>query len=189
MKADITTKVNGVDTERLVETVRAVKATPELGRFTFQVTNRWMDGAENRSETRRFRGQGETLSHKTTLQLMADEPEVLLGRDAAANPVEHLLHALASCVTTSIVYHAAAKGIAIEHIESSLEADLDLQGFLGLDPAVRNGCQQIRLKLRINANVSDEQLQELSKLGPAFSPVFDSIRQGVPISILAERIP
>ena len=189
MRVDVTTKMNGVDRERLVETVRAVKATPELGRFTFQITNRWMDGAENRSETKRFRGQGETLSHKTTLQMTADEPEVLLGRDSAANPVEHLLHALASCVTTSMVYHAAARGIAIEDIESSLEADIDLQGFLGLDPAVRNGCQQVRMKIRIKADVTDEQLQELSSLGPTFSPVFDSIRRGVPISVLAERIP
>ena len=189
MKAEITTKTNGVDTERLVETVRAVKATPALGRFTFQITNRWMDGAENRSEARRFRGQGETLSHKTTLQMTADEPEVLLGRDTAGNPVEHLLHALASCVTTSMVYHAAARGIAIEDIESSLETDLDLQGFLGLDPTVRNGCQQIRVKIRIKANVTDEQLQELSSLGPTFSPVFDSIRQGVPIAFSTERLP
>lgn len=189
MKTVIATKTNGVDTDRLVETIRAVKATPELGRFTFQITNRWMDGAENRSEARRFRGQGETLSHKTTLQLTADEPEVLLGRDTAANPVEHLLHALASCVTTSMVYHAAARGIAIEDIESSLEADIDLQGFLGLDPAVRNGCQLIRLKLRIKANITDEQLLELSGLGPTFSPVFDSLMRGVPIAVSAERIP
>jgi uncharacterized OsmC-like protein len=122
------------------------------------------------------------------LTLTADEPEILLGTDRAANPVEHLLHALAACVTSSMVYHAAARGIAIDEVESSLDGDLDLQGFLGLDPSVRNGYQQIRLKLRIKADVTDEQLQELSSLGPMFSPVYDSIRNGVPVFVSTERL-
>jgi len=189
MKAEITTRMNGVDTERLAQTVNAVKASPELGRFNFQIANRWINGGENRSEVKLFRGQGQVLSHKSSFELLADEPDVLLGGDTGANPVEHLLHALASCVTTSMVYHAAARGISIERVESSLEGDLDLRGFLGLDPSVRNGYQLIQLKLRIKANVTDEQLQELSSLGPTFSPVFDSIRQGVPIAVSAERIP
>jgi uncharacterized OsmC-like protein len=120
--------------------------------------------------------------------MVAAEPDILLGRDKGANPVEHLLHALASCVTTSMVYHAAARGIAVEWVESSLEGDLDLQGFLGLDPSVRNGYQQIRMKLRIKGDLSDEQLRELSSLGPTFSPVYDSIAKGVPISVSAERM-
>ena len=189
MKAEITTKINGVDTERLTDTITAVKASPELGRFSFQIANRWINGGENRSQVKLFRGQGQVLSHKTNFELLADEPDVLLGGDTGANPVEHLLHALASCVTTSMVYHAAARGIAIERVESSLEGNIDLQGFLGLDPTVRNGYQLIQLKLRIKANVTDEQLQELSSLGPTFSPVFDSIRHGVPITVSAERLP
>lgn len=188
MKLQLIDKTNGVDTARLQETVSAVKASPKLGLFTFEITNQWIHAGENRSEVKPFRGQGEELSHKKKFQLAADEPEVLLGRDTAANPVEHLLHALASCVTTSMVYHAAARGIPIEHVESSLEGDLDLQGFLGLDPAVRNGYQQIRLNLRIKANVTDEQLEELGSLGPTFSPVFDCLRNGVPILVTAERI-
>jgi uncharacterized OsmC-like protein len=179
---------NGVDTERLHETVKAVKTSPKLGEFTFQVNNRWIDGGHNRSEVNLFAGQGQIFAHKTKFELAADEPEILLSSDSAAGPVEHLLHALASCVTTSMVYHAAARGISIERVESALEGDLDLRGFLGLDPSVRNGCQQIRLKLRIKADLTDEHLQELSSLGPTFSPIFDSLRNGVPIAVSAERI-
>jgi uncharacterized OsmC-like protein len=135
-----------------------------------------------------FYGCGQVLSHKTRFILAADEPDILLGNDNGANPVEHLLHALASCVTTSMVYHAAARGIDIQEVESELSGDLDLNGFLGLDPNVRNGYQQIRLKLHIKANLTDEQLQELSNLGPTFSPVFDSLRHGVPIFVSAERM-
>ena len=135
-----------------------------------------------------FYGCGQDLSHEKGFTLAAGEPDILLGRDRGANPVEHLLHALASCVTTSMVYHAAARGIAIERVETSLEGDLDLQGFLGLDPSVRNGYQQIRLKQRIKGNITDEQLRELSSLGPTFSPVFDSLKNGVPLSISTERM-
>jgi uncharacterized OsmC-like protein len=188
MRLDIQEKTNGVDTARLHETVNAVKASPELGLFEFQIENQWIEGSANQSEVKEFRGQGQTFEHKTKLDLKADEPEVLLGGDKAANPVEHLLHALASCVTTSMVYHAAARGIAIERAESSLEGSLDLQGFLGLDPSVRNGYQQIRLKVRLKADVTDEQLQELGSLGPTFSPVYDSLKNGVPISVSIERI-
>lgn len=188
MKLEMTHTTNGVDTARLQETVSAVKASPELGRFTFGIENRWIGGGENRSEVGSFYGCGQALSHKTGFTLVADEPDILLGNDIGANPVEHLLHALASCVTTSVVYHAAARGIRIERVESSLEGDLDLQGFLGLDSTVRNGYQQIRLNLRIKANVTEEQLRELSDLGPTYSPVYDSIIKGVPISVSAERI-
>jgi uncharacterized OsmC-like protein len=188
MKQEVVCKINGVDTTRMQETIAAVKASPELGRFKFRIENRWVDAGENRSQTKAFRAGTQDVSHKADFTMVADEPDILLGRDRGANPVEHLLHALASCVTTSMVYHAAARGIAVEWVESSLEGDLDLQGFLGLDPSVRNGYQQIRMKLRIKGDLTDEQLRELSSLGPTFSPVYDSIAKGVPISVSAERM-
>src|SRR5215468_6448579 len=120
--------------------------------------------------------------------LSADEPEVLLGNDSGANPVEHLLHALASCVTTSMVYHAAARGISIDQVESLLEGNLDLRGFLNLDPNVRNGYQGIRITLRVKANVSDQQFRELTSFGPRFSPVFDTLVRGVPVQVQPERL-
>src|SRR5262249_32207169 len=174
MRYETANKTNGVDTTRLHETVASVKACPELARFKFRIENRWIDAGENRSEAQTLYGCGKDFFHKKIFTMVADEPDVLLGGDKGANPVEYLLHALASCVTTSMVYHAAARGIAIEEVESSLDGDLDLRGFLGLDPTVRNGYQQIRLKLKIKADVDDEQLRELCSLGPTFSPVYDS---------------
>jgi uncharacterized OsmC-like protein len=187
MQSKLATTTNGVNVTRLTETVTAVKASPELGSFQFRVQNRWIDRGENRSEVQPFSAGGTEIQHKAGFTLVADEPDILLGADRGANPVEHLLHALASCVTTSMVYHAAARGIAIEQVESSLEGDLDLRGFLDLSPNVRKGYQDIRLKLRIKANVTDEQFRELSSLGPMFSPVYDSITRGVRVTVSAER--
>ena len=180
--------VNGVELNRLTDTIEAVKADPKVASFKFRILNRWIDGGQNRSEVQQFSAGGNEIQHKNGLILDADEPDVLLGTDRGANPVEHLLHALAACVTTSMVYHAAARGIVVEEVESSLEGDLDLRGFLGLAPSVRKGYQQIRLKLRIKAGITDQELRELAALGPNFSPVFDSITKGVPISVSSERM-
>jgi uncharacterized OsmC-like protein len=188
MPSKTVTSINGVDVGRLLETVNAVKETPEAASFQFRVQNRWIDCGLNRSEVRPFNCGGQEFQHVNDFTLVADEPEILLGTDQGANPVEHLLHALASCITTSMVYHAAARGIAVEEVESTLEGDLDLRGFLDLSPSVRKGYQNIRLKLRIKADVTDQQLQMLSSLGPMFSPVYDTLSRGVRVAVSAERM-
>src|SRR5215467_6083056 len=173
--------VNGVGVEALLTTMDAIQATPSFAKFNFRIRNRWNDGARNQSIVETFYGAGQNLSHPEPFAVEADEPPVLLGRDEAPNPVEYLLHALAACLTTSMVYHAAARGIQIEQVESSFEGDIDLHGFLGLDPSVRKGYQGIRVVFRIKADVPGEQLQEIVQLGMRFSPVFDSVTNGVPV--------
>jgi uncharacterized OsmC-like protein len=180
--------VNGVAVDELAKTVAAIKATPSIAKFNFRIHNQWTDAGHNTSIADGFYGAGQEQPRPKAFVLEADEPAILLGKDIGANPVEHLLHALASCLTTSMVYHAAAKGIQIDEVESSLEGNLDLQGFLGLDKSVRNGYQGIRVNFKIKADVPDGKLQELGQLGPAHSPVFESITNGVPVSVTAERM-
>ena len=182
------TTINGVAVDGLFATIEAVKATPSVAKFKFRIRNQWENGSRNCSTAARFSGANQELSHPKPFSLEADEPAILLGKDMAANPVEYLLHALASCMTTSMVYHAAARGIHIERVESSFEGDIDLHGFLGLDPSVRKGYQGIRVRFMIRANVPDDQLQEIVQLGTRFSPVFDSLTNGVPVSVAAERL-
>jgi len=180
--------VNGVPVDDLFKTVDAIKATPSIAKFNFRIFNQWHNAAKNRSAVDMFYGAGQEQLRSKPFVLEADEPPVLLGTDAAANPVEHLLHALAACLTTSMVYHAAAQGIQIQKVESSLEGDIDLQGFLDLDKNVRNGFRSIRVNFKIKADVPDEKLQEVCQLGPGHSPVFDSLTNGVPVSVTAERL-
>ena len=180
--------VNGVAVDDLLTTIEAIGGTPSIAKFTFRLRNQWNLAAQNRSIVDHFHGAGQQLSHPVPFVLVADEPAVLLGKDEAANSVEHLLHALASCLTTSMVYHAAARGIEIEEIESSLEGHIDLHGFLDLDPGVRKGYQGIRVKFKIKADVPEERLQEIMQLGTGHSPVFDSLTNGVPVSVTTERL-
>jgi len=180
--------INGVAVEQMFATIEAVKATPSIAKFRFRVKNQWAAGSQNRSTAATFSGANQELSHPQPFTLEADEPAILLGKDTAANPVEHLLHALASCVTTSMVYHASARGVRIDRIESTFEGDLDLHGFLDLDPGVRKGYQGIRVRFKISADVPDDQLNEILQLGTGHSPVFDSLTNGVPLFVTAERL-
>ena len=182
------TIINGVAVDGLFSTIEAVKATPSIAKFKFRIRNQWETGSRNRSSVATFTSANQELSHPQPYTLEADEPAILLGSDMAANPVEHLLHALASCLTTSMVYHAAVRGIQIEQVESSFEGDLDLHGFLDLNPGVRKGYQGIRVHFKISANVPDEQLQEIVQLGTGHSPVFDSLTSEVPVTVTAGRL-
>src|SRR5258707_12818741 len=131
MQNSIAIVTNGVDMARMQETIEAVKASPELGSFHFRIQNRWVNAGENLSEVRPFTAGGKLFKHKTKLVLAADEPDILLGTDNGANPVEHLFHALSLCGTTSMVYHASGRGLAIDQGQPLPKGSSDLAGFLG----------------------------------------------------------
>jgi uncharacterized OsmC-like protein len=177
------TTINGVDTGRLSDTVSAITADPSLGTFQFRLDNSWEGGGYNRSYVSDFAGAGGTHSHEEPFELANGEHAVLLGGDEAANPVEQALHALAGCLTTSLVYHAAARGITIRSVRSRLEGDLDLQGFLGLDPSVRNGYQNISVAFDVDADADDAQIDELIEIAQQRSPVFDIVSNPVPVKV------
>ena len=175
--------INGVDVDRLGQTVQAIQQNPGLGTSQFRALNRWVNGGHNRSTIQAFYAAGqEDTTRAKPFELDADEPPILLGKDQGANPVEFVLHALAACLTTSLVYHAAARGIRIESVESKLEGDLDLQGFLGLSDHVRRGYTHVRAHFTIKSDASATQLEGLTK----FSPVFDIVSNPVPVSISIE---
>lgn len=181
-------KINGVDVDRLFATIDAVGKDTSLADFRFRAENSWMRGGHNRSTIQGFYGAGQEDPTRTKpFVLDNDEPAVLLGEDHGANPVEYVLHALAGCVTTSLVYHASARGIRIDEVSSTLEGQLDLRGFLGMDDSVRNGYEKIRVTLRVKGDATDEQLEELCRLAERRSPVFDIVSNPVPVEVKLER--
>jgi hypothetical protein len=121
--------VNGVDLGQLQATIEAVGGKPEIAKFEFRLENRWIGGGHNQSTVKDFHGACEDHSHDKPFVLDNGEHPVLLSKDEGANPVENVLHALAGCLTTSLVYHAAARGIRIDKVTSRFEGDLDLPVF------------------------------------------------------------
>jgi len=158
-----------------------------LARFQFRARNTWVNGGENRSTIRDFYGAGsEDTSRSEPFRFTNGEPPVLLGNNEGANPVEFLLHALAGCVTTTLILHATARGIRIQSLSTKLEGDMDLQGLLALDPDVSPGYREIRIHMDIRADCSEEELQELLEAAQNHSPVCNTVCRPVPVII--ERI-
>ena len=175
---------NGVDTEVLFGTLDAIKAQPELGKFQFRARNRWVDGAHNQTTIRDFYGAGqEDSSRVESFTLDAGEPAILLGTDTGPNPAECLLHALAACLTTSLVYVAAARGVHLTEVESTLEGDMDVQGALGLSDDYRNGFERISVSFRVKGDAPEEKLREVVDRAQRRSAVFDMVTNGVPVSV------
>ncbi len=184
-EATTATVTNGVDVDALFATIGAVKANPAIAAFTFRASNKWLGGDHNRTTVAGFYGACEDQTHANGPFLMDNaEPPVLLGEGAAANPVEYVLHALAGCLTTTMVYHAAARGIRIDDVRTELAGDLDLHGFLGLDPKVRKGFSTVQVKMRVRSDADTDVLRSLAE----FSPVYDIVSNSLPVTVTVERM-
>ena len=175
---------NGVDTQQLFSTLDAIKAQPELARFQFRARNRWISGAHNRSTIRDFYAAGqEDTSRSGAFMIEAGEPAILVGEDTGANPAEHLLHALAACLTTSLVFVASARGVDLTAVESTLTGDMDVRGALGLSDETRNGFSDIRVTFHIDSDAPREKVEEVVRRATARSAVFDMVTNGVPVDV------
>jgi len=174
---------NGVDTEALFATINVVKEQRELANFQFRATNTWMKGNHNRGSIEGFYGAGQEHTRPAKWEFDSDHPLVLTGTDLGPAPVEYLLLALAACLTAGLANIASARGITLHSVESTVEGDIDLQGVLGLAPEVRNGYQAIRVNYRIAADATEEQIRKLVAQAQARSAVFETLTNGVPVTV------
>jgi uncharacterized OsmC-like protein len=187
MNTKVTKKLNGLPLDQMMETIAVIKDDPTIAQFQFRASNKWIDGGENRSKIMGFYGAGrEDDSREVPFEFTNGEPPVLLGGNEGANPVEFLLHALAGCVTTTMVLHAAARGIHLTELSTELDGDMDLQGLLGLDAGTFPGYEQIRIKMDVKADCSDEELEDLLEFVRTHSPVCSTVCKPVPVVI--ERV-
>jgi uncharacterized OsmC-like protein len=173
---------NGVDTATLFATIDAVKGDPDIAKFRFRATNTWMSGTHNRSTIHGFHGAKQEMTHREPFTFDADHPPVLVGTDNGPTPVEYVLHALAACLTAGIANIAAARGVTLTEVSSTVEGDIDLLGILGLSDQVRNGYQQIRVGFTLRGDDPDK-LRSVVEQSRQRSAVFDIVTNGVPVSI------
>jgi uncharacterized OsmC-like protein len=173
---------NGVDTATLFATIDAVKGDNEIADFTFRATNTWISGTHNRSTIDGFFGAKQEMAHQRSFTFDADHPAVLVGSDNGPTPVEYVLHALAACLTAGIANIAAARGVNLTEVSSTVEGDIDLLGILGLSDEVRNGYQQIRVSFRLRGDDPD-RLRQVVEQSRKRSAVFDIVTNGVPVDI------
>jgi uncharacterized OsmC-like protein len=175
--------VNGVSVTRLFGTINAVTEDPAISKFNFRAKGKWINGGHNQTTINDFDGACQTHTRHQPFVFDKDEPPILLGTDQGANPVEYALAALNGCLTTSLIYHAAAQGVKIDEVESTLSGDLDLQGFLGMSEKVRNGYEKIRVHFKVKSDAPSEKIRELVDLAQKRSPVFDIVSHPTPVEV------
>lgn len=173
---------NGVDTATLFATLDAIKGDPELAKFQFRASNRWISGTHSESTIEGFFGARQEMKHVAAYTATADHPAILVGEDHGPSPVEYLLHALAACLTAGIANVAAARGVKLTEVSSTVEGDIDLLGLLGLSKEVRNGYQQIKVTFNVKGD-DPEKLRQVVEQSRKRSAVYDVLTSGVPVSI------
>ena len=185
MQQEFMRELNGVAVDQLAETIRQIRKHPELAEFEFRVHNAWERGGHSKTTIEAFHGVAQENPHQRDFELEADEPPVLLGRDLAPNPVEHLLNALVTCLTGALVYHAAARGIEIGALETHVTGTIDLRGFLGISNDVRRGYQDITVTFRVQSDGPEDILRECAE----FSPVYNTLLIPPTITLRFEKQP
>lgn len=180
-------KVNGVNVDRMSDMMKAMTDKPDLAKFKFRAHNKWINGGHSRTTIRDFYGAGkEDTSRTRPFVLESDEPDVLLGENHGPNATEAALYALASCLNTTFIYYAAARGVNVKELEIDVEGDLDLRGFLGISDRVGSGYQDIGVVFRAKADATKDEIEELCRLAQKHSPVFNSIANAVPVRARVE---
>jgi len=180
--------VNGVNVDQLFGTIEMIKKNPEIAQFFFRATNQWVAGTHSKATVKDFYGALQEDSSRKSMVFTIDEPPVLCGSNLGGNPVEYLLVALSGCLTTSMIAHAAARGIEVRKVESRYEGDLDVRGFLGISEEVPVAYQKIGVYFRIDSDISEDQKEELVKMAQKYSPVFNSIKKAVPVEVQLDKV-
>ena len=173
---------NGVDTAGLFATIDAVKGNPDIATFQFRASNTWVSGTHNRTTIDGFYGAMQEMNHRQPWTYDADHPAVLVGNDNGPTPVEFVLHALAACLTSGLANIAAARGVNLSEVTSTVEGDIDLLGILGLSSDVRNGYQQIKVSFKLRGD-DPAKLRQVVEQSRKRSAVYDIVTNGVPVAI------
>ena len=173
-----TDMTNGVNVGQLMNVIGAIEADPGYAKFQWRATNQWIDGGVSRSRIKDFfAGNAEDTTRKKAFTLDSDEPTIAAGQNSAPNSMEFVLHALATCLTGTLVYHAAVRGIEIEAVESSYTGDMDVRGLFGLADDVRKGFNKVTVNIRVKSEASVEELTEMA----LYSPVYDMLSRSLPV--------
>jgi uncharacterized OsmC-like protein len=177
------TEINGVNVDHVMNLIGGIEEDNERSKFQFRLDNKWVDGGQNRSSIQGYYADGrEDDTRLKPFIVDADEPAVSAGSDSAPNPMEFVLHSLASCMTSTMIYHAAVQGVKINSVESTLTGDMDVRGMLGLSEEVRKGYDHVQVSMLVESAESADSLKKLA----LFSPVYDIVSKSVSVEFVLE---
>jgi uncharacterized OsmC-like protein len=171
------TMVNGINLDDLFALIEGVKNDPARGKTQWRVDTTWQGQTRSRTQVEGFAIAGKSVSRRFAIDI--DEPFELGGSNRFANPQEYLLAALNACMTVGYVAQCAVRGIVLERLTIHTEGEIDLRGFLGIDPAVPPGYEKLRYTVHVKGNATAEQFAEIHQAVMATSPNFHNISRAV----------
>jgi len=174
---------NGVNVEALLGAREALSAAPQAARFQWRATSEWVRGTHSRARVEGFHGLGEEQHHRTPFRFDMDHPEIFASEDQGATPVECVLVGLAGCLTAGIAAVAQNRGIQLSSVKAVVEGSMDIQGILGMDPEVRNGFDDVRVRFEIDADASRQEIEALVAQSQKRSAVYDVLTNPTSVSV------
>ncbi len=169
--------VNGINVDELFALIEGVRRDAAKGKTSWRVTTTWQGQTRSRAQVEGFDIGGERVPRRFSIDI--DEPRQLGGTNWFANPQEHLLAALNACMTVGYVAQCAVRGISLDSLEIETNGEIDLRGFLGIDPAVPPGYEELSYTVRIKGSGTDEQFAEIHEAVMATSPNFYNVSRPV----------
>jgi uncharacterized OsmC-like protein len=172
--------VNGINVDDLFALIDRVKREPAKGRTNWRVTTTWQDQARSRSEIENYEIGGTKVPRRFSIDI--DEPRELGGSNSFANPQEHLIAALNACMMVGYAAQCAVRGIKLESLAIETDGEIDLRGFLGIDPDMPRGYEKLSYTVRIKGDATKEQFAEVHKAVMATSPNFYNLSRPVDLA-------
>jgi uncharacterized OsmC-like protein len=174
---------NGVNVQALLGAREALRAAPAAAQFQWRATCTWVYGTHSRSDIKKYFGLGQEQQHKTEFSFETDHPEIFASADKAATPVELVLAGLAGCLTAGVASVAQMRDIQLRSVSATLEAGMDIQGILGIDSDVRNGFDGIKVRYKIDADATPDEIKALVAQSQKRSAVFDIITNPTNVTV------
>lgn len=172
--------VNGINTEALQSAIDAIKLDPEKGQTTWTIQSRWAGGTRSEHKVKGFKIGGVEVRRDFDIQI--DEPKELCGTNLHPNPQEHLLAAMNACMMVGYSAVSALMGVRLTRLEVTTTGDIDLRGFLGIDPSVANGYEQLQQTVRIAGDGTPEQFRQIHETVKRTSPNYFNITRAVAVN-------
>jgi uncharacterized OsmC-like protein len=169
--------VNGINVDALTALLDRVKQDASQGKTTWRVTTTWQGQTRSRAEVSGFAIGGKEVPRRFSFDI--DEPYELGGSNAFANPQEYLLAALNACMTVGYVAQCALRGLTLKQLEIETEGEIDLRGFLGIDPNAPPGYKSLSYTVRLRGDGTQEQFAEIHAAVMATSPNFYNVANAV----------
>ncbi len=176
--------MNGIDIKKLRKAIDILEKDPDRAIFTFHAVNEWAGGTRSNTSIGGHTEGQTIIHHGRTFLVESDEPAELMGLDKAPSPLDSLIHALAACLSFTIVYQAVTQGIKLNKLVITVDGDIDIHGLLGLSEEVRPGFQDIRVTVDIDSDVPREKIEALVNSIPKVSPLIDSLRNRIPVEVV-----